>query len=81
MAIIDTGAAFARLKLKDLFVGHLTAFSPCKRMPTVGTLPRNGAAQAQESGSLDEEKRIVEVFRISFTLAVENIQKSVVYCK
>jgi hypothetical protein len=66
---------FARRKLSDLFVRHLTAFSPCKRMPTVGTLPRNGATKTHESGNLDVETADCRGIIFISSLAIATISR------
>jgi hypothetical protein len=62
-AIIGTKIAFAGRKLPNLFVGHLTdSLHPIRVCPPAGRQSTTGAAQAEESGSLDVVQRIVTVF-------------------
>jgi hypothetical protein len=60
MAIIGTGVAFARLKLKDLFVGNWTdSLHPDRVFPPPGRQTTRGTAQTHKSGILDVLQRIV----------------------
>ena len=47
MAINLPLLAFARLKFKNLFVGNCKSLSRCMRIPSVGTLPHDGAARGE----------------------------------